>query len=132
MNSIEGKWRIAFIPTFKNDEFVFLTREEALKEKPRDKDLKALLNMIIVISGNKLSQQVILTGKMKQEAIEEGMKNIEGDIFECDSEDIIEKDGKYYYAMGHDEIEDQDHLEELKLEDGYLIYSIFKLERISD
>ena len=131
MDNINGKWRIALFPEFdENDGLIFLTREEMLKRKPKDKDLKFLMDTIIVIDNNKLSMQMELKGKEKEEAINEGLTNLGGDLFECESIDLVEKDGKMCFEMGYDEANDCPHYDPLVLEDGYLIYMIYKLERI--
>lgn len=128
---ITGKWMIAKIPDFNDDGLVYIDKDEALKAKKVDKDLKFMLKAIYVITEDHMTIQMELKGKEKQEAIEEGMTNIEGDWFEVDGMDIIKKKGKYYYEMGYDELNDKPNLEELKLdEDGYLDYMLFKLGRI--
>lgn len=131
MADIKGKWMIAKIPDFNDDGLVYIDKDEALKAKKVDKDLKFMLKAIYVITDDHMTIQMELKGKEKQEAIEEGMTNIEGDWFEVDGMDIIKKKGKYYYEMGYDELNDKPNLEELKLdEDGYLDYMLFKLGRI--
>lgn len=131
MADITGKWMIAKIPDFNDDGLVYIDKDEALKAKKVDKDLKFMLKAIYVITEDHMTIQMELKGKEKQEAIEEGMTNIEGDWFEVDGMDIIKKKGKYYYEMGYDELNDKPNLEELKLdEDGYLDYMLFKLGRI--
>lgn len=131
MADIKGKWMIAKIPDFNDDGLVYIDKDEALKAKKVDKDLKFMLKAIYVITDDHMTIQMELKGKEKQEAIEEGMTNIEGDWFEVDGMDIIKKKGKYYFEMGYDELNDKPNLEELKLdEDGYLDYMLFKLGRI--
>ena len=131
MDNINGKWQIALFPEFvEKDGLKFLTREEILKKKPKDKDLKFLMDIIISISDNKLSMQMELKGKEKEDAIKEGLTNLGGDLFECESIDLIEKNGKMCFEMGYDELNDCPHYEPLVLEDGYLIYMLYKLKRI--
>ncbi len=131
MADITGKWMIAKIPDFNDDGLVYIDKDEALKAKKVDKDLKFMLKAIYVITEDHMTIQMELKGKEKQEAIEEGMTNIEGDWFEVDGMDIIKKKGNYYFEMGYDEMNDKPHLEPLRLdEDGYLDYMLFKLGRI--
>ena len=131
MENINGKWQIALFPNFgENGKLNFISREEMLKKKPKDKDLKFLMDTIIVINDNKLSMQMELKGKEKEEAIKEGLRNIEGNIFECEEMDLVEKNGKMCFEMGYDELNECPHYEPLVLEDGYLIYLIYKLKRI--
>ena len=129
---ITGKWMIAKIPDFNDEEgLVYIDKDEALKAKKVDKDLKFMLKAVYVITDNHMAIQMELKGKEKEEAIEEGMTNIEGDWFEVDGMDIVKKKGKYYYEFGYDELNDKPNLEELKVdEDGYLEYMLFKLGRI--
>jgi hypothetical protein len=128
---ITGKWMIAKIPDFNDDGLVYIDKDEALKAKKVDKDLKFMLKAIYVITEDHMTIQMELKGKEKQEAIEEGMTNIEGDWFEVDGMDIIKKKDNYYFEMGYDGMNDKPHLEPLRLdEDGYLDYMLFKLGRI--
>ena len=131
MSDIKGKWQIGLIPEFSDDGIKFIPRSEAEKSKSIDKDLKMMLKAIYVISEDNMSIQMPLKGKEKQEAITEGFKEVEDGIFEVEVTELIKKNGKYYFEMGYDEMNDKPHYEELKLDkDGYLDYILFKLQRV--
>ncbi len=131
MADIKGKWMIAKIPDFKDDGLVYIDKDEALKAKKVDKDLKFMLKAIYVITEDSMAVRMPLSGKEKQEAIEEGFKEVEDGIYEVEVTPIIKKGNNYYFEMGYDEMNDKPHLEPLRLDkDGYLDYMLFKLGRI--
>lgn len=131
MADIKGKWMIAKIPDFKDDGLVYIDKDEALKAKKVDKDLKFMLKAIYVITEDSMAVRMPLLGKEKQEAIEEGFKEVEDGIYEVEVTPIIKKGNNYYFEMGYDEMNDKPHLEPLRLDkDGYLDYMLFKLGRI--
>ena len=129
MADIQGKWRIGFIPDFDENGIKFIPRSEAEKSKDIDKDLKFMLKATYVITENKMSIQIPLKGKEKEEAIEEGMEEVEPGVFEVEAAEIINKKGKYYFEMGEED--GKPHYEPLALDkEGHLDYMLFKLERI--
>ena len=131
MADIKGKWQIGLIPDFNDDGLTFIPRAEAEKSKKLDKDMKFMLKGIYVITDDSMSILMPLKGKEKEEAIAEGMKEVEDGIFEVEVAPLVKKKNKFYFEMGYDEAEDKPHYEELKLdENGYLDYLLFKLERI--
>ena len=131
MADIKGKWMIAKIPDFNDDGLVYIDKDEALKAKKVDKDLKFMLKAIYVITEDSMAVRMPLSGKEKQEAIEEGFKEVEDGIYEVEVTPIIKKGNNYYFEMGYDEMNDKPHLEPLRLDkDGYLDYMLFKLGRI--
>jgi len=132
MADIKGSWRIGFIPEFGEDgELKFITRDEALKSKKVDNDLKYMLKAIYVITEDSMAVRMPLTGKEKQEAIKEGFKEVEEGIYEVEVTPIIKKENDYFFELGYDEMNDEPHLEPLRLdEEGHLEYILFKLERV--
>ena len=117
---IRGKWTVAKILGGFTEDFdsIWQSREEAMQNE--DKDTRLMARSIYDFQEKELVIGMELDAEEIKEAKKEGIKQIEGNLYELERVPLVRKGEQLFMAREKGEEEDGEELDELKVEDGFI------------